>query len=129
MTKRKEIREELAELEHEQWIEWARSLMERENLSLDRVERWNKLMIPYLQLTEEQKDQDRIWADKSLLKLDSQGVVIKVDRELPENPHGFTDREKKLHFYECTDNCHEVERESMLKAGYVAVEPLKKEGE
>jgi len=66
---KKELREKLAELEHEQWIVWAFSLMEREKLSPERIKRWQKLMIPYSELTEEQKDQDRKWADKSLALL------------------------------------------------------------
>jgi hypothetical protein len=59
------IIEKLAELEHEQWIEWSSSLVDdREKLSPERLDRWAKLWIPYSQLTEEQKEQDRIWARK-----------------------------------------------------------------
>ncbi len=51
-------------------------------------------------------------ADSILRKLHSQGVVIKVDRELPKvcnklNPIARAD-----------------EQQDMLKAGYIAVEPL-----
>jgi len=111
---KRHIRELLAELEHEQWIEWAKNLMDRESLGSERIERWKKLMIPYSQLTEEQKDQDRIWADKSLIKLHSQGVVIKVDRELPEECQScfYTDElGNKI------SGIHEL-------ASYIAVEPL-----
>lgn len=72
-------------------------------------------------------DWDGSWADSILKYLHSQGVVLKVDKELPKNPHGFTDRERRLHLYECCESCHKAERESMLKAGYVAIEPLIKE--
>jgi len=63
------LREALAKLEHDQWRVWASSLMERELLSPERMERWQKLLIPYAELTEEQKDQDRKWADKALALL------------------------------------------------------------
>lgn len=44
------------------------------------------------------------------------GVVIKVDRELPETRCARSVR--------CYPECHTVEQDNMLKAGYVAVEPL-----
>jgi len=59
-------REKIAELEHEQWMAWAGSIIKTEAISKERAQRWQQLMIPYSQLTEEQKDQDRIWADKLL---------------------------------------------------------------
>ena len=61
-----ELREKLAELEHEQWIVWSRSISMSEQLSANWLERWRKMWIPYSNLTEEQKDQDREWADKVL---------------------------------------------------------------
>jgi len=61
-----ELIEALAELEHEQWIEWSKSLAQNENLSLERVARWEKLWIPYEDLSEESKEQDRVYARKAL---------------------------------------------------------------
>lgn len=60
------VREELANLEHEQWIKWAKTLMETENLSPERVERWKRYMVPYAELDEKTKDYDRKWADMVL---------------------------------------------------------------
>ncbi len=77
-------------------------------------------MIPYSELTEEQKDQDRIWADKSLAHLHSQDVAIKVDRELPDLSVGE-------HDYDYVAGYKEASYE-MVNAGYVAVEPLIEEG-
>ena len=102
--KREEIREGLAKLEHDQWVEWSKAVAPE--VSPERQERWKKLWIPYSELTEEQKDQDRVWADKSIANLDSQGVVIKVDRE-----SGYE--------YMCGARIKDI-----LKRGYVAVEPL-----
>lgn len=57
--------EKLAELEHEQWVEWSKALVQSEKrLSFARIERWKKLWKPYAQLTEEEKEQDRIYARK-----------------------------------------------------------------
>lgn len=54
--------EKLAELEHEQWRFWATSIMETETISSDRLERWKKFMVPYKELDEKAKMQDRKWA-------------------------------------------------------------------
>ncbi|MEA1997697.1 MAG: hypothetical protein U9N61_00015 [Euryarchaeota archaeon] len=59
--KRKAI-EKLAALEHEQWISWSQSISKTETTSLDRLERWKKLWVPYSQLTEKMKEEDRKWA-------------------------------------------------------------------
>jgi hypothetical protein len=61
-----ELIEKLAELEHDQWVIWSKSLVQMENLSDKRLVRWAKLWKPYAQLTEEQKEQDRVWARKSI---------------------------------------------------------------
>ncbi len=70
--------------------------------------------------------------------LHSQGVVIKVERELPENPHIITiEKVSKSYNITLSRNALEVimlhslknegfeeALETMLRAGYVAVEPL-----
>jgi hypothetical protein len=58
--------ESLAELEHEQWMAWADSIMKSEVISASRHERWSSLMIPYAELSEEMKEHDRTWARKAL---------------------------------------------------------------
>lgn len=57
-------RETLAELEHEQWVEWSKNIAASETISLERAERWKKLWKPYAELSEAEKDQDRKYADK-----------------------------------------------------------------
>lgn len=64
-----DLRELLAELEHQQWIVWSVQIAETEPISVDRRERWKKLWRPYSELTEEEKNQDRKWADKVLALL------------------------------------------------------------
>jgi predicted transcriptional regulator len=58
--------EELAAIEHTQWIEWSKNLAEKENLSPERLERWQKLWVPYEQLDEKDKENDRKWARKGM---------------------------------------------------------------
>jgi hypothetical protein len=61
-----EIIEGLAELEHDQWMSWADSIMKSEKISDNRFARWASLMIPYAELSEEMKEHDRVWARKAL---------------------------------------------------------------
>ena len=59
-----EIREKIAELEHKQWVKWSRAVADE--VSTSRRTKWKKLWIPYQDLTEEQKDQDREWVTQIL---------------------------------------------------------------
>jgi hypothetical protein len=59
-----DLREQLAELEHEQWMSWVKAVWD--DVTDERRERWAPLMVPYGQLSEASKDQDREWADKVL---------------------------------------------------------------
>lgn len=54
--------EELAELEHIKWMEWARHLLSEEPISTQRVQRWAKLFVPYKELSESEKEKDRVLA-------------------------------------------------------------------
>ena len=55
--------ERLSSIEHEQWWQWALHLMQTEpNISAERLARWKGSMVPYRELTEENKEHDRIWA-------------------------------------------------------------------
>lgn len=60
------LREKLAELEHKQWTEWSKTLVSLEMLTPQRIERWKRLWTPYDQLTEDEKDSDRVWANEAL---------------------------------------------------------------
>ncbi len=63
---KEEAIELLAAIEHDQWVEWAQSIAKSEKLSPDRIKRWEKLYVPYDELSEESKEQDRIYARKVL---------------------------------------------------------------
>jgi len=63
---KEDLLEVLADLEHEQWIKWSKDIAEKEKLSPERIARWKSLWIPYLELSEEMKEHDRVWARKAL---------------------------------------------------------------
>jgi hypothetical protein len=71
------LREQLAELGHDQWVDWSKTIAHNENLSGERLKRWQKLWVPYNQLTEKEKDSDRAWDDKVLKILYDHGVEVK----------------------------------------------------
>lgn len=60
--------EKLAELEHAQWMEWSKEISQRCSCNIDKktLERWKLCWVPYSQLTDKQKEQDRVWARKVL---------------------------------------------------------------
>mgnify|MGYP003389937393 FL=1 len=58
--------EALAALEHEQWWRWALTVAQEEDISDERMQRWKKSMVLYSELTEENKEHDRIWARRVL---------------------------------------------------------------
>ena len=93
-TEKQKIREALAEIEHQQWEDWSRNLVTTEKLSPERVMRWNKLWRPYNTLTEEEKDQDRKYADKVLSTLDK---TIKSKLEAVE---GEIELKRRKHYNE-----------------------------
>lgn len=85
-----EIVEILADLEHEQWMEWTQTLYKRMvddilhdgRVSLITYEnRWTPNWKPYSQLTEETKEFDRKYALKVIGDLNEHGyVIVKVDQ-------------------------------------------------
>lgn len=81
-----ELLEKLADIEHEQWMDWSKAIskelkeihdiagefngasscIEIQDLIEIRLNRWNKLWIPYNELSEEMKESDREYARKVL---------------------------------------------------------------
>lgn len=55
--------ERLAALEHEQWAQWTRHMLD--NLTPENIERWRRqIATPYADLSEAEKEADRFWARK-----------------------------------------------------------------
>lgn len=72
--------EELAEVEHNQWVKWSKDVAGKENLSPDCVERWKSYWIPYSDLNDDVKELDRNWARKSIEALDV--ILLPADSEI-----------------------------------------------
>ena len=82
----KDLLEKLSHLEHEQWMEWAKTLMEKEpGLTPDRVARWKQYMIPYAELPEDVKEFDRIWGRKILAAFSESAALDMLDGIAGEN--------------------------------------------
>lgn len=81
------IIEQLAELEHQQWVVWASTIMKQEPISEERRERWMKLFCPYSELSEEMKEHDRKWARKSY-EIFTQ-LIVDIRREERERVEEF----------------------------------------
>ncbi|KKL85148.1 hypothetical protein LCGC14_1957640 [marine sediment metagenome] len=64
---KKKLVEELAELEHDQWMLWAKDILKSEDITKERSDRWKKESFkPYKDLSGKQKNMDREWAEKVL---------------------------------------------------------------
>ena len=59
--------ERLAELEHEQWVAWSKAVADE--VSAERRQRWEACWVPYAELPDDVKEQDRVWARKVLSML------------------------------------------------------------
>ena len=62
---KKDVIEKLADLEHQQWMLWAKDILKSEKINEERAKRWKDLFIDYKDLSEEMKDKDREWARKA----------------------------------------------------------------
>lgn len=70
MYNKEKFIEILADLEHEQWMHWAKAMIQEGQVSKEKQEQWEKLFVPYKQLSEEAKEHDRFFARKIYQKLE-----------------------------------------------------------
>jgi len=56
--------ERVAEVEHEQWTEWSKSVAPE--VSPARRARWQKYWVPYKDLPDDVKELDRAWARRAI---------------------------------------------------------------
>ena len=69
------FKEDLADLEHQQWIHWTKYLIE--NYNLENKERWRvQTQTKYKDLSEKEKDSDRTWADKVIKLIRKNDVAL-----------------------------------------------------
>lgn len=76
------MREKLAEYIYNQWCKWAKTIISTESISKERVDRREKeCFMPYMNLSKEMKDLDRMFADEILeLMENKQNVEYKNSR-------------------------------------------------
>ena len=67
------ILESLADLEHQQWEQFAKSKVDE--VSPETAARWKKLFIPYDDLPEEEKAKDRPFARKTMKVLEDYDLI------------------------------------------------------
>jgi hypothetical protein len=61
--------ERLAAMEHEQWAHWTRYMLD--NLTPENIARWKRqIETPYQELSEREKESDRVWARKVLVAIE-----------------------------------------------------------
>jgi hypothetical protein len=85
MIDNKLLLEKIAEIEHQQWCLWSKSicghiLQDRSPMRIrDRIltkhDSWELLWQPYSELSEEMKEHDRVWARKVITVLKLHGVL------------------------------------------------------
>ena len=56
--------EALSDLEHQQWMKWAKSIIDSEPISEARKQRWLTMMVDYKDLPDNIQEYDREWARK-----------------------------------------------------------------
>lgn len=59
-----QLLEELADLEHQQWMHWSQYVAENHDIPDGLQEKWEENWRPYQDLSEELKEKDRKWARK-----------------------------------------------------------------
>lgn len=74
--------EALSALVHKQWLGWSQGIAEEEDLTDERMERWEEeCWMPYSQLSEEQKEKDRVEARQIIKLLKRRGIELKIEKE------------------------------------------------
>jgi hypothetical protein len=78
-----ELIERLSALEHDQWVQYSKSVYKqirqsasREDLIRKATDKWLSKWKPYDLLSESEKDKDRIWANKVLKMIKSNGQYM-----------------------------------------------------
>lgn len=73
---KKQVWEELADLEHRQWAHWTKHMLE--HLTPENIEKWKKqIETPYFELSEQEKLSDRSWAKQVINILENYEIEIK----------------------------------------------------
>jgi len=91
--------EELARLEHEQWIHWTKYFLE--NLTDKNIRRWKRqIKMPYEKLSETEKQSDREWARKAYSVLSGCDICGRRWGQIPSETSG-------QYYFESGTICHD----------------------
>ncbi len=58
-------------------MEWARLILSEESVSTPRVQRWARLFVPYSELSEGEKEKDRVLARRVIQILQEENICQK----------------------------------------------------
>lgn len=75
MSIKKELLEDISNLIHEEWVEWAKQI--EHEISEDRKQRWQSVYCEYELLSEDMKDKDRKYAEKVIQLLLDKNILEK----------------------------------------------------
>ncbi len=70
-----EIREQVASLVHEQWMDFAKKVSPE--IDPAHAEAWESMMVPYDELPESEKEKDRVFANRVIFLLENPNAAIK----------------------------------------------------
>ena len=72
-NKLNDLIEALAEIEHEQWIHWSRAVAAKVPEATHAA--WQRSWVDYLELTDDVKEADRVWARKVIAVLRQHSLI------------------------------------------------------
>ena len=83
------MREKFAELEHKQWASWTEYFLENNN-AINRAIWRRQTKTPYRELSDEEKNSDREWADKVIEK-----IIELIDKDIEYQKTFIIEEEKE----------------------------------
>jgi len=72
-TNESKLKEQIAKLIHEEWVEWAKCI--EHEVSEERRARWHSVYCKYEELSESEKNKDRVYVDKVIELLKDEEVL------------------------------------------------------
>jgi len=66
--------EKLSDLEHDQWLHWTKYMLK--SITEENIKRWERqIKTPYKDLSEKEKESDRVWARKVIKLFRDEGLL------------------------------------------------------
>lgn len=91
--------EKVAGVLHTIWTSWAQKLLDTENISQERAQRWQQLFVPYQDLPEDEKTKDREHARRITATLNEEEISLapEFDKEKLINLQGVKEKLAQEH--------------------------------